>query len=228
MRTKGRPTTAAETTTLNDFVVLEFGTVLGSHKRLSTKSWITSLRIARCIGINPSRHPSDPGSHLVDDISFTPLYSARWVRTNGSKDSPCQFLVRIQSFTNARRMTLLENDDRFSSIPSFAGLPQSVTSLIIQAATIDIKRLRDVIMLLPDLANLSLSGMVFTRPGTSLPELRTVSRPRFGARLRLRRLDGADKDFVIRGSDRITLYRGMRSFSPRASPLDCETCRGVS
>ena len=37
----------------------KFGTVLGSHKRLSTKSWITPLPAALCIGINPSRNPSD-------------------------------------------------------------------------------------------------------------------------------------------------------------------------
>jgi hypothetical protein len=86
--------------------------------------------------------------------------------------------------------------NRFFKIPLFERLPQSVTSLAIDATIVDLEQMRDLLVLLPNLDNLSLSGTISVGPGTSLRGLGTVLRARFGGKLRLRGLNGADRDFV--------------------------------
>lgn len=111
---------------------------------------------------------------------------------------PTEFLRRMQSFTNVKRISVLGNEPRirFFRIPSFVGLPQSATSFSIEAKIVDLEQIRDVMKLLPNLDDLSLSGSIDVGPRASLRGLGAVLQARFGGRLRLRVLEGTDKYFV--------------------------------
>ena len=80
-------------------------------------------------------------------------------------------------------------------LPSLGRLPQSVTSLTIDADTVTLTQIRDILMQLPNLDNLSLSGSLTKVDRNTLPGMGTVLRGRFKGRLRL--FGGqADEDVV--------------------------------
>ncbi|KAF9645584.1 hypothetical protein BDM02DRAFT_492760 [Thelephora ganbajun] len=155
---------------------------------LVSKSWVPSCR-----------------RHLFHAVYFNVTYMKRWVKTFPvPEESPAhhvrdlcllpgryydapEFFERTQWFTNAKKMTVF-GDVPLSSwlgIPSFAKLPQTVTSLTIRARTVDLVQMRDVIARLPNLDDLSLSGSV-TKRGRSFLGLGTTLRARFGGKLQLR------------------------------------------
>jgi len=95
-------------------------------------------------------------------------------------------------FTNVERVTLLR-DGRW--IPTFWRLPQSVTSLTIKTDTSNLVQIRDIMVQLPNLDDLSLSGALVPVDNRSLPRIGTALGGRFGGRLQL--TNGyADEDTV--------------------------------
>ena len=133
----------------------------------------------------PDRSPA----HHLRDLSIS---------SAGELIFPDEFLGRIQWFTNVKQMTMLGQaiSNRHFDTPSFVGVPQSVTSLTIESPVIDTENTRNIMALLPNLDDLSLSGTVSVRPGTQLQGFGKVLRARFGGRLRLHKIEGAEKDFV--------------------------------
>ena len=153
--------------------------------------------------------------HLFHTITFTSRNVAKWLETfpvpeespayhvkdlrfslGGRCGAPEEFFKHTPWFTNAEKMTVTGNV-MFPSlgIPLFARLPQSVTSLAIEAGKIDLMQMRDIMVHLPNLNDLVLSGTVVVRFRKLLPGLGTVLMGRFGGELRI--WNGrTDEDFV--------------------------------
>ena len=164
---------------------------------LVSKSWIPSCR-----------------RHLFHTVLFTSKDRARWLETfpvpeespahfvrdlhfSGVHDSAPERLVEHAPwFTNVERVTLsgLGAVQR-PWLRLFRRLPRSVTSLSISAESTTLPRIRDVILQLPNLDDLSLSGSIVVADWRVIPGMGTILRGRFGGQLRL--LKGlADDDIV--------------------------------
>jgi hypothetical protein len=84
---------------------------------------------------------------------------------------------------------------RLSWIPLLGRLPQSLTSLTIETDTVTLTQIRDILVQLPKLDDLSLSGFLGMAERNALPGMGTVPRGRFGGQLRL--VNGhADRDVM--------------------------------
>jgi hypothetical protein len=162
-----------------------------------SKSWVPSCR-----------------RHLFHTILFTPKATARWIKVFPvPEESPAHHVRDLRFSTRGRtyHCTPFEYFPWFTNvekvtwsglegfpplwIPSLGRLPRSVTSLTIKADTVPLALSRDVLIQLPNLDDLSLSGFLDTAEGDALPGMGTVLRGRFGGQLRL--LDGqADEDVV--------------------------------
>ena len=93
--------------------------------------------------------PSVPGYHVWN----------LWLLLTGCRSVPRQFFERIQWFTILKRINVLSNGgNRPRRMLSFVGFPESVTSLDVNAIAITILQLRDAMVQLPNLNNLTLSG----------------------------------------------------------------------
>jgi len=102
-------------------------------------------------------------------------------------DPPDGFFEHIPWFTNVEEMTLIGYGgwETLSQILSFGRLPQSVTSLTINAGAINVLQIRDILVGLPNLNDLSLSGSLIMASRGVLRGIGTVLRGNFGGRLRL-------------------------------------------
>ena len=100
--------------------------------------------------------------------------------------APEKFFEYTPWFTNVDKMSIFGNrGTQRSWIPSFARLPQSVTSLTISSGTIALVQIRDFLLQLPNLDDLSLLGSLVMGDRNALPGVGTALRGRFGGQLRL-------------------------------------------
>ena len=140
--------------------------------------------------------------HLFRVVVFTSKEAARWLKTfpepeespahhvrdlrvwiGGADCVPDKLFEYIQWFTDLPRIYFL-GDGRELSLPrpSLWKLPQSITSLTINTNVFTLTQVWDIMVQLPNLDDLSLSG---SRIQDILPETRTPLRGRFGGRLLL-------------------------------------------
>jgi len=119
--------------------------------------------------------PEESPAHHVKDLHI-------WIGGGGC--IPERFFEYTQWFANAERMTLLGHGGvpPPRRIPLWR-LPQSVTSLIIDASAVTLVQVRDIMTQLPNLDNLSLSGDPATINRRVLPGIGTALRGRFGGKL---------------------------------------------
>ena len=165
---------------------------------LVSKSWVPSCRrhlfhtilfaswdMTRWLNRFPV--PEESPGHHVKDLHF-PL--------GGFFDGPRGFSEQTPWFTNVERMTLSGHGGYLSSqTASLRRLPQSVTSLTIDTDMVTLVQIRDVMVQLPNLNDLSLSGSLVAGDRNALSGIGTVLRGKFGGQLRL--LSGyADKDVM--------------------------------
>lgn len=110
---------------------------------------------------------------------------------------PGEFFRRIQWFTNVKKVTVQGKEmfDGCLEIPLYAKVPQSVTSLTIEARVMGLELMRDVVVQLPDLDHSSQSGSSTTESRKSLRRLGAAIRVGFGGRPRLR--DESTDDEVL-------------------------------
>ena len=145
--------------------------------------------------------------HLFYTILFTPRDMVRWLETfPAPEESPAhhvrdlrfsvgrddnvpeRFFEYTPWFTNVERTTLSAHEGiQPLRVPPFLRLPESVTSLTINADTLFLEQIRVIMTQLPNLDNLSLSGHILV--ADEGPSLGTgeVLRGRFGGQLRLLR-----------------------------------------
>ena len=119
--------------------------------------------------------PEESPAHLVRDIRFS---------NNAYDYGPEEFFEHIPRFTKAERLSVMGSREYGLSVPPFWKLPQSVTSLTIDAPTITVPQIRSIMARLPGLDDLSLSGGLAMGRGESLG-IETALRGRFGGRLRI-------------------------------------------
>ena len=111
---------------------------------------------------------------------------------SGYDGSPEKFFECTGWFRNVERVNLL-GDGRW--IPTFWRLPQSVTSLTINTDAAAFAQIQSMMMHLPNLDNLSLSGSLIPVDRRTLSGIGTTLSGGFGSQLRL--LKGlVDKDIV--------------------------------
>lgn len=162
---------------------------------LVSKSWVPSCRrhLFRTIVFNPRNVnkwlkkfpvPEESPARHVRDLRF-PL--------GGDYGAPEEFFEYTPWFTNVEKMTLMHGEFLPLWIPPFVRLPQSVTSLAIVTDTIALVEIRNVMVQLPNLNDLSLSGSLDQADKDIVSGMGAVLRGRFGGRLRLlREIAGAD------------------------------------
>ena len=156
---------------------------------LVSRSWVQSCRrhIFHTILFAPKSKarwletfpvPEESPAHLVRDLRFT---------IGGDNNSaPERFSDYTRRFTNVERITFLAHGCLHPLwTPSFGRLPQSVTSLTIDTDAFDLFQIRDVMVQLPNLNDLSLSGFPVMVAGCALQGIGAVLRGRFGGQLRL-------------------------------------------
>lgn len=139
--------------------------------------------------------------HLFHTVNFTSRNVDRWFKTfQAPEDSPAhyvrdlcvwiggdcrvpeKFFVYTSWFTGVDRICLLGYGGLPPSLgPAFWGLPQSVTTLVIDTNVVTIMHVRNIMAQLPNLANLYLSGSLAAMDRRELPK--TVLRVRFGGKL---------------------------------------------
>ena len=151
--------------------------------------------------------------HLFRTIVFTSMVMDRWLKAfpvpeespahhvrdlciwigGGRQGVPQKFCEYTQWFTNVKKMTLMGVPPY--RVPLLERLPQSATSLTINTDAATSLQLQRIMMQLPDLDDMSLSGSLFQVARKASPGIGTVLRGRFGGQLILR--DGcADKDVI--------------------------------
>ena len=135
----------------------------------------TTVKVARWRKRFPV--PEEGPAHHVRDLHFS---------IGGYHCAPEKFAEHTPWFTNVERLILSELG-AFQPLwrPSSWRLPQSVTSLTVEANTITLVQIRDIMMQLPDLDNLSLLGSLPVGDRRTLLGTETVLRGRFSGRLRL-------------------------------------------
>ena len=155
---------------------------------LVSKSWATSCRrhlfhavtftlrnMNRWLEAFPV--PEESPAHLVRDLGF---------QVGGGDYAPENFLEHIPWFTNVERVSLLAQQGRPRPlwISQYWRLPQSATSLTISADAIPLALILNVMARLPNLDDLSLSGMYLLN--SPLPQVAGAHlKGRFGGSLRL-------------------------------------------
>ena len=121
--------------------------------------------------------PEESPAHYVRDLRFALGWSC---------GTPEEFFNRTPWFTNLEKITVLgDGEFRSFGIPLSARLPQSVTSLTIHTSTVDLVQVWDIMMRLPNLDDLSLSGFGVAIYEGPLPGSGTALRGRFRGQLRL-------------------------------------------
>ena len=145
--------------------------------------------------------------YLFHTIFFTPIHTTKWLEkfpvpgespahhvrdlrflSGGDFDSPERFLEHIPWFINVERVTLLGYGgwETLSQILLLGRFSQSVTSLVINAGLpISALQVQNILVALPSLNNVSLSGSLLVTSRDTLRGMGTVLRGDFGGRLRL-------------------------------------------
>jgi len=167
---------------------------------LATDSDFQSLQSCALISkswVHPCRR------HLFRIVVFTSRCAARWVKTfpepknspahhvrdlrvwiGGADCVPDKFFEYIPRFTDVERMALWGHGSVGLSLrPSLWMLPQSVTSLAVDATGFTLVQVWEIMARLPNLDNLSLSGSYTPIRGSVLPEIGTSLKGRFGGKL---------------------------------------------
>ena len=95
--------------------------------------------------------PEESPAHLVSDLSF---------RIGGSDRTPEKFFEYIPWFTNVERVTLSSRQGMSQPLKLswYWRFPQTATSLTISADSVTITQIRNIMLQLPNLDDLSLSG----------------------------------------------------------------------
>ena len=156
---------------------------------LVSKSWVPSCR-----------------RHLFHTTIFAPRNTAKWVKafpvpgrspachvrdlhfraeeSNTIFDS--KFSEHVPWFTNVERMSL-SGDGHLNLLrfPLSWGLPQSVASLTIDGGSVFLRHIRDIMVQLPNLNDLSLAGHIVPGDRSVLLGIGMALRGRFGGKLRL-------------------------------------------
>ena len=155
---------------------------------LVSKSWIPSCR-----------------RHLFHTIRFTSGAATRWVKAfpvpeaspahyvrelrfalGGGYSAPQQIFEHVPWFTNLERMTWMgAGGFRSLWVLSLRRLPQSLTSLTIETDMVALVQIRDILVQLPNLDDLSLLGFRDTTERRVLLGMGKVVRGRFCGQLRL-------------------------------------------
>ena len=165
---------------------------------LVSKRWVASCRrhlfhtivlgsddMARWLKMFPL--PEQSPAHHVRELRV-------WI--GGYNRVPEKFFKYTQWFANVERMFLLGHGEvpRLRT-PSLWRLPQSVTSLTINTSVVTLVQIRDIIVRLPNLDDLSLSGYLVPDAGRARVGIGTTLKGRFGGKLLLRN-DCADDDVM--------------------------------
>ena len=151
---------------------------------LVSKSWLPSCR-----------------RHLFRAIHFNRADVDRWLKTFPvPEESPAHHFRDLSVEVKLGELFLEEFSEHipwFTSVESFnlmwrggaprssLRLPRSVTSLTLKLGAVALLRIRDVMVQLPDLDSLSLSGSLGPMDRRLLPGIGTVLRGRFGGKLQL-------------------------------------------
>ena len=181
---------------------------------LATDSDIGSLRA--CALVSTSWTPSSR-RHLFHTVTFAPGDTSRWLKTFpvpeespahhvkdlifsswGYNDVPQKFLECLPWFTNVEKTTLQGHCKVVRSLLQtrlFWGLVQSITSLTIDTDAVNLLQVRDIILQLPNLDDLSLSGTPAKVAGMTFQGVGAALRGRFGGKLRL--LEGCAREDVM-------------------------------
>ena len=156
---------------------------------LVSKSWVQSCRRHLfCTVVFTSRGvdrwfktfpvPGESPARHVRDLCF-------WI--SGADCVPEQFLGYTPWFHNVEKISLLGSGGRpLSQAPSYWTLPQSVTALTIDTNVVTLVQVRDIMVQLPNLDDLSLSGSLIQVDKDMLRGIGTTLGGRFGGRLLLR------------------------------------------
>ena len=124
-------------------------------------------------------HEESP-AHYTKDLSLS---------LGGCHAAPEEFFRRTQRFTNVKKLTVSGTQGLQPVwIPSFGRLPESVTSLTIDTDIATLLEIRDLMVQLPNLSDLTLSGSLHGMDEDRLRGIGTVLRGEFGGQLRLPRL----------------------------------------
>ena len=169
---------------------------------LVSKSWVPSCRrhlfhtiifssgdVAKWLKTFPV--PQESPAHYVKDLRFL---------LGGHYGAPEKLSKHTPWFANVEKLVLTMNTTSSSSRTSFpARLPQSVTSLTIKAggSGVDLTQMRDIMVRLPDLNDLILSGpfVVQSKFKKRLPGLGAGLRGRFGGELQIR--NGYTDEYIV-------------------------------
>ena len=165
-----------------------------------------SRSLRSCALVSKSWVPSCQ-RHLFNTIAFTPENIPRWLKTfpvpggnparhvrelallvGGYLSAPESFSKHTPWFTNVKRMFLyLLGRGGFQSSrgPLVLRLPQSVTSLTINANNDTLVRIWDILVQLPNLDDLKLSGSLAAVGRGPFPGIETALGWRFGGQLQL-------------------------------------------
>ena len=116
----------------------------------------------------------------------SPRQAPTLLRIENDGDIPKALFEYTPWFTNAERITFLMDEGFWLlHIPSFWRLPQSVTSLTISGGMITLPQIQEVMVRLPNLDSLVLSGFPAPVDKSALVGIGTVLRGRFGGELQL-------------------------------------------
>ena len=178
------------------YQILDHLVFVDSNSRLSlrscslvSKSWVTPCR-----------------GHLFRTLSFSLKDTFRWIQTFPIPDQspahyirylrlslqghyyvPEEFFRRIQGFTNMKGIAMSVDGDQGQSwwMPSSVALPHSVTSLTLDSNSITVLQIRNIMVRLPNLNDLSLSGSLRGHRSKKIGKILTG---KFGGRLELHKL----------------------------------------
>ena len=154
---------------------------------LVSKSWLPSCRrhLFHTTFFNSEtakwfetlQEPEDSPARHVRDLRFS---------IRGYYGAPEKFFEYIPWFTNVEKVTL-SGHGRYQPlrVPWLWKLPQSVTSLTINTGVVTVAQIRDIIVQLPNLDDLSLSGSIVAADKRTLVGIGAALRGRFCGQLRL-------------------------------------------
>ena len=117
--------------------------------------------------------PKEAPTHYVRDLHV-------WIGLD--VETPERFFDHLPWFTNVDRMSLLGYGGS-PLLRSFWRLPESVTSLTIDTGVVSLVQVQDIMVQLPNLDNLSVSGSPAPVDGRGLTGIGSSLRGRFGGRL---------------------------------------------
>ena len=145
--------------------------------------------------------------YLFHTVLFTSIHTTKWIKTfplpgqspahhvrdlrflSGSYfDAHRGFAEHVPSFKNVEKVSLLGYGgwETLCQILSLWRFPQSVTSLVMNAGSINVLQIRNTLAQLPNLNDLSLSGSIIMMSGDgSMRGIGTVLKGNFGGQLRL-------------------------------------------